>query len=66
MIKKAFIKGFEKKAAPFEKLRQAIMSPKNINRGRLGMAITAPAAVAYGGYKAIDKAIGAPSPQHDI
>jgi hypothetical protein len=78
----SFYEGFEKNAlmkinlkppapvnaasGPFEKLRQAIKSPKNVWRGRAGAAIVAPLAVGTLAYKGIDKTIGAPAPVNDI
>lgn len=65
-MNKNFYKGFEKNASPFEKLRQTIISPKNVWRGRVGAGLVALPAAAYLGFKAVDKTIGAPTPQNDI
>lgn len=59
-----FYEGFEKKAAPFEALRQA--ANKITPKAKVSAALVGSGAALYGGFKAVDKGFGdVPTPQRE-
>lgn len=66
-----FEQGFQKQAAAngfvglADRVRASLTKPSHVLKTKMGMGVVGAGALTYGGYKAVDKAIGAPTPQNE-